>query len=209
LTSNVNAVAILTKVAIFKSRRLRNKDFAPKAKPTPLVADAELQELQAKANEIRNKYDEAHFENEQQNRTLTKKIYDETIEWASGLTRALQAGLDLSAFGVQLALYTGSTSPSKVLETLKESFRFLGSEAYEKRFFAKLQTHPLYDVMKASGLALQFPNSKLGTRDYQLSGSAINKVYNAAVYPLKYLIPHRLLQVWMLVLQRLLHRQTS
>lgn len=172
-----------------KEQRLKDKNFAPKAKSKPIVPDDELSKLQAKANEVRAKYDEAHFENEQTNRPLGKKIYDESLEWLTGLTRALQAGLDLSAFGVQLAIYTSSTTPSKVVETVKQSLKFLSSEKYEKEFFAKIETHPLYPVMKASGLALQYPNSKLGSRDYQLSGSAINKVYNAMVFPLKYINP--------------------
>jgi len=169
-----------------KQQRLKDKNFKPKPKSKPIIPDDELSRLEAKANEIRAKYDEAHFENEQLNRPLGKKIYDESLEWLTGLTRALQAGLDLSAFGVQLAVYTSSTSPSKVLYSVKESLKFLSSEKYEKEFFARLQTHPLYPIMKASGLALQYPNSKLGSRDYQLSGSAINKVYNALVFPLKF-----------------------
>jgi hypothetical protein len=169
-----------------KNERLDAKNFAPKSKPSPVLADGELAELEAKAHEVRGKYDEAHFENEQANRTGWQKFKDGSIEWTSGLQRALQAGLDFSALGVQGIVAALSTNPVKTYEAIKEGFKFMASENYERTFLAKLKADPLFSVMEQSGLALQFPNTKLGSKDYQLSGSVINKIWEGMLYPLQY-----------------------
>jgi hypothetical protein len=169
--------------------RLLNKNFAPRPKAPKVESDSELNDLEAKANEIRNKYEEAHYENEQNNRGELEKFYGGVIEVATGIQRALQAGLDFSALGVQGIIQLLSTNPTKTLKAVKEGLRFMASEKYEKEFFAKLQTDPLYPVMKKSGLALQLPNSKLGSLDYQLSASTINKIWNGLMYPLKLVSP--------------------
>jgi hypothetical protein len=169
--------------------RLLNKNFAPRTKTVKVESDSELDDLEAKANEIRNKYEEAHYENEQNNRTFLEKFYGTAIEVGTGVQRALQAGLDFSALGVQGIIQLLSTNPKHTLKAVKEGLRFMASEKYEKEFFAKLQTDPLYPVMRKSGLALQFPNSKLGSLDYQLSASTINKIWNGLMYPLKLVSP--------------------
>jgi len=178
----------LDKFIAERRQRLADRNFAPKAKAEPIQADAELLKLEEEANRIRNEYEEAHYENEQRNRPLSQKIYDNAIGWGTGIQRALQAGLDASAFLVQGVIAIGSQNPVKTWEAVKESAKFLASEKYEQEFFTKLKSAKDFNEMKESGLALNYPNSKLGSRDYQLQGSEISKIWNFIVSPLKYTI---------------------
>lgn len=164
-----------------KQGRLANKNFAPREKAKPLVEDAELQALQVEANRVRNEYDEAHYQNEQENRPQSQKIYDAAIGWGTGIQRTLQAGLDDSAFGVQGVIAVMSQNPAKTIEAIRQSAKFLVSEKYEAEYFNRLKAAPDFNEMKESGLALNYPNSKLGTRDYQLQGSEINKIWKYLV----------------------------
>lgn len=201
-----NRKKYLAKFIAEKEERLRTGNFNPKPKPKPLIADSETAALEARANQIRNDYDAAHYDNEQANRTWSKKAYDTTVEWATGLTRALVAGLDFGAFLVQGALFTTSMNPKKTGLAVKQSFlsgigtdtnpfksidnarkfaKELGSEKYEREFLAQIRSQPYYAVIKASQLAIQEPNAKLGERDDALQASVINKIWAAAMYPVK------------------------
>lgn len=200
----------LRKYIAEKQQRLNEGNFDPRPKPKSIVADQELIDLQTQANKIRNEYDASHYENEMKNRPAAKKAYDTLVEWGTGLTRALVAGLDFGAFGVQGAISILSNNPKKTWKSVKESLKFglgtgvnplkslsnakqffheLGSEGYERQSLAALRANPYYEVMKASGLAIQEPNAKLGERDDALQASVINKIWNAAMYPLKYVSP--------------------
>lgn len=169
-----------------REERLATKNFAPKPKLPPIFKDSETIRLETEAQKIRDEYDAAHYENEQANRPKAKKIYDAVIGWGTGIQRTLQAGLDASAFLVQGVISVGSQSPLKTAQAVAESWKFLKSEKYENEFFSKLKAQPDYQLMKDSGLALNYPNSKLGSMDYQLQGSEINKVWKYLVaYPTK------------------------
>lgn len=164
-----------------KQERLATKNFAPKQKLPPVFRDSETIRLETEAQKIRDEYDAAHYENEQANRPKLKKFYDVLIGWGTGIQRTLQAGLDASAFLVQGAIAVMSQNPAKTAQAIAESWRFLVSEKYESEFFAKLKAQPDYQLIKDSGLALNYPNSKLGSRDYQLQGSEINKIWKYLV----------------------------
>lgn len=169
-----------------KEQRITEGNFAPKAKKLSPTPDAELLNLEMKANEVRAKYDMAHFENQQANRTKWQKIKDETIAWTLDLSRGLVAGFDLSVLGVQLIIHSTTTSPENARKIISGMFKALASESFEKKFLDKVRVHPLYEVMKASGLALQFPTTKISQRDAEIGTGRITRMWNTLMSPLKY-----------------------
>lgn len=162
-----------------KEQRITEENFAPKAKKLPPTPDTELLELEKKANEIRDKYDQAHFENQQKNRTKWQKIKEEIIAWTLDLSRNLVAGFDLSVLGVQLVIHSTTTSRKNASEIVGGMFKAMASESFEKNFLAKVRVHPLYEIMKSSGLALQFPTTKISQRDAEIGTGRITRLWNA------------------------------
>jgi hypothetical protein len=190
-----------------KKDRLSKDNFAPKPKATPVRKDSEIIALETEANKIRDEYDAAHYDNEQANRSTFNKIKDTAVEWGTGVSRALVAGLDFGFFLVQGIISIGSTNPLKTLYAINQSllaglgtnanpitetrryFRELGSEKVEREQLANLKAQPYYPIMKASGLSIQEPNAKLGERDDALQASVINKIWDFAMLPIKYINP--------------------
>lgn len=192
-------VNYLTRFIAEKEARLRVGDFSPKAKPAPLTSNAEMRDLEIKANKIRNEYDIAHYENERRNRSDGRKIWDAIIDWGSGLSRALVVGLDAGAFFVQGVIYTLSSNPKDSYQVFKNSIRSglgvstspftnlrqfmreLGSEDVERQLLAQLRSESDYGVIKASGLAIQEPNARMGEKDDALQASVINTLWKYSV----------------------------
>jgi hypothetical protein len=190
-----------------KKDRLDKGNFAPKPKATPVRKDSEIIALETEANKIRDEYDAAHYENKQANRSGWEKFKDTAMEWGTGVSRALVAGLDFGFFLVQGIVSVGSTNPLKTLYAINQSllaglgtnanpitetrryFRELGSEKVEREQLANLKAQPYYPIMKASGLSIQEPNAKLGERDDALQASVINKIWDFAMLPIKYINP--------------------
>jgi len=191
-----------------KKDRLKTGNFAPKSKPSPIRKDSEIIALETEANKIRDEYDAAHYDNEQANRSVPKKILDGLKEWGTGVSRALVAGLDFGFFLVQGIISVTSSNPLKTGYAVKQSFlsglgtdvnpitetrkffRELGSERIERELLANLKAQPYYPIIKASKLAIQEPNAKLGERDDALQASVINKIWNFIVSPLKFVNPN-------------------
>jgi hypothetical protein len=130
-----------------RQERLANKNFAPKQRLSPIFKDSETIRLETEAQKIRDEYDAAHYENEQENRPKVKKFYDAVIGWGTGIQRTLQAGLDASAFLVQGAIAVMSQNPLKTAQAVAESWKFLKSEKYEKEFFSRLKAQPDYHLI--------------------------------------------------------------
>lgn len=150
--------------------RIDNKDFAPKSRKNKYEEDSETQQLRAEAERIKNEFKKEKYRHELETRPLNEKIREYAYDLIFNITRALSAGFDASAIGVQAFIFSASR-PVKAFNVLKDSMKGSFSEAEYESYFANLQADPLYEVARKAKLNLQLPNFYQSVQEEQFKGS--------------------------------------
>jgi hypothetical protein len=157
-------------------RRLKEKDYA--SRPKPLVkADAELEILLGKKQALQDKFEEEKKKAELKNRTFGQHIEDIALEIFSGISRALVAGLDLSAAFVQGA-FRVFTNPVMSAKAFAEGLRQFASPTRMERFMQRYKGTYNYSVARNSGLAISDVDGTLSAKEQIFVVQWANTIYD-------------------------------
>jgi hypothetical protein len=157
-------------------RRLKEKDYA--SRPKPLVkADAELEILLGKKQALQDKFEEEKKKAELKNRTLGQRIEDIALEIFSGISRALVAGLDLSAAFVQ-GTRRVFTNPVMSAKAFAEGLRQFASPTRMERFMQRYKGTYNYSVARNSGLAISDVDGTLSAKEQIFVVQWANTIYD-------------------------------
>lgn len=163
-----------------KEGRIRDKDFAPVNHKAKYEKDAETIALEIEAERVRNEFKKEKYKVELENRSNAEKAAELAYDLVFNITRGLSAGADLSAIGVQGALFVAS-NPIQAAKVFKHGLdRSFGETAYEG-YFAELQADPYYEVARRAGLNLQLPNFYQSVQEEQYKGQLPELVWNSTV----------------------------
>lgn len=150
--------------------RIDAKDFAPKRRQNKYEDDPETKALRVEAEKIKNKFKAEKYRHELENRSKAEKYGQLAYEIAFNITRGLSAGADLSAIGVQGAIFTAAR-PKDAFKVFKEAGTKMWTEDQYEQYFAELQAEPYYDLARRAGLNLQLPNFYQSVQEEQFKGS--------------------------------------
>lgn len=157
-------------------RRLKEKDYS--SRPKKLVkADAELEILLGKKQALQDKFEEAKKKAELKNRTLGQRIEDILLEIFSGISRALVAGLDLSAAFVQ-GTRRVFTNPKMSAKAFAEGLRQFASPTRMERFMQRYKGTYNYSVARNSGLAISDVDGTLSAKEQIFVTNWANTIYD-------------------------------
>lgn len=162
------------------NERIANKDFAPRDHKTKYEKDEETLALEAQAELIRNEFKKKKYETELANRSVVEKVQDLVYELIFNSTRALSAGADLSAMGVQGALFTVS-NPIKAAKAFRSAFKYSLTEADYEQYFAEMQSDPYFEFARKAGLNLQLPSFYQSVQEEQYKGNFPTFVWDNTV----------------------------
>src|SRR5690606_15879576 len=131
--------------------RIDNKDFAPAKHVNKYEDDAETTRLRAEAEKIKNEFKKEKYRHELENRTKWEKWRALGYDVIFNITRGLSAGADLSAIGVQGAIFSAAR-PAQAAKVLWGSRQGTFSEADYEQYFADMQADPFYEMARKGGL---------------------------------------------------------
>lgn len=161
--------------------RLDNEDFAPRTHDSKSFADQDpdVIKLREEMEAVREEYLKEKIKFELENRPFGDKAWDLFVSmW--NLTR-VQAGLDISALGVQGMLVT-AYNPIDAARILKESMNPSVSKSAYDRYIASMKANPWYDIAIKGGLALQQKNIRVRVSEEQYGGhDAANTIIHHAI----------------------------
>lgn len=150
--------------------RIDNRDFAPQRHENRYEDDAETRALRVEAERIKNEFKAEKYRHELENRSPWEKRKQLAYDVLFNITRAASAGADLSAIGVQGAIFSAAR-PRQAAKVFKESLVKSYTEEQYEQYFAELQADPYYDVARRAGLNLQLPSFYQSVQEEQYKGS--------------------------------------
>ncbi len=165
--------------------RISTKNFAPKVKKAPVIADSELNTLNAEKLKVQDKFDKLKYQEELKNRTSAEKALDVFRELTSALPRVLVASLDFSAVLAQ-GLKRTITSPLQTKYALKEMFKQFGSEQYADEWLNKVKAQEWYPELKKSGMFLSEMDGKISAKEELFISGWINKIWDIVGKPIDF-----------------------
>lgn len=158
--------------------RIKNKDFAPANHVREYVRTDEVQQLEKRAADLRNKFKEEQFKWTLENRTRLEKVGD-IIAGLWDITR-MQAGLDGSALMVQGMLYATAKPKTALKEFGKSWGKSITLKDYAD-FVATLESDPWFESAKKGGLALQSQSIRTKVLEEQYGGDLFATLIDASV----------------------------
>lgn len=162
--------------------RIKNKDFSKKT-TRPVIADTELIRLRAEQQKVRDQYEKELHKAELDNRSTRIKMEDAAIEiW--GLTRSLMATGEMSFILIQGGIQS-IAHPKNAARALLKAVQHGWSEQKAERWGEFIKSQPWYETMKKSKLSLSEYDARLEAREEAFLGGWVNKIWDAAGYPLK------------------------
>lgn len=150
--------------------RIDNKDFAPVKHENKYEDDAETRALRVEAERIKNEFKAEKYKHELENRSPWEKRKQLAYDIVFNITRAASAGADLSAIGVQGAVFSAAR-PRQAAKVFREALTKSYTEEQYDQYFAELQADPYYDIARKAGLNLQLPNFYQSVQEEQFKGS--------------------------------------
>lgn len=164
------------------NERLRTGNFAKRPKPTPLVKDTELSNLDAEIVRIKEEYAKEQYKVELKNRTKVQKAVDALVEvW--GLSRVLRATGEFSFVLIQNWIYTIS-HPITAAKAVATAFNHFISPEKSEKFLNHIRAQEYYPRVKATKLAIAETDVKLSAREEMFIGSWGNKLWDLVGYAL-------------------------
>jgi hypothetical protein len=155
--------AMLQRKILNLEKRIRTKDYGKPVKSSPpnyATRDALLK----RKKELESKFNDDLLQAELAQRSLGKKIFDNTTDVVFGVSRAMLTSFDAGAFGRQGGL-VNFMRPGITFGNMAANFAF--SEKSASRYEAALESDPNYARALASKLALTSwrPGSSLSDRE--------------------------------------------
>jgi hypothetical protein len=143
--------------------RIRTKDYSKPVK-APKPDYAERDALLKRKKELEAQFNDDLLQAELANRSLGKKIFDNTTDVVFGVSRAMLTSFDAGAFGRQAGL-VNFMRPGLALKNLPANFAF--TEKAATRYETALESDPLFARAEAAKLALTTwrPGSSLSDRE--------------------------------------------
>lgn len=160
--------------------RIDNRDFAPVAHKNRYEEDAETKALRTEAERIKNEFKKEKYRHELENRSDVEKWGDLAYEVVFNSTRAASAGADLSAIGVQGAIFSFSR-PRDAWRIFKSGAREMMTDVQYERYFTELQADPYYEVARKAGLNLQLPSFYQSVQEEQYKGDFASEVVDRVI----------------------------
>jgi hypothetical protein len=157
--------AMLQRKILNLEKRIRTKDYGKPVKSSPpnyATRDALLK----RKKELESKFNDDLLQAELAQRSLGKKIFDNTTDIVFGVSRAMLTSFDAGAFGRQAGLLNLIAGRQNItLGNLAANFAF--SEKAASRYETALESDPNYARALASKLALTSwrPGSSLSDRE--------------------------------------------
>jgi hypothetical protein len=186
---------IRTKKAIDElQERIKEKNFAPKPKPKPIISDSELTDLKAQKIAVREKYDKEFYKKELEDRSLKQKIKD-GIGDAWGLLRGLRATGEFSFVLIQ-GLIPTIANPRHAVKSFKNALSHFGSETRQEKWLNKIKAQEWYPELKESKLALTEVNAKISAREELFVSDWANMIWATIGSPLKLLNNKNAFEKW-------------
>ena len=161
-------------------QRIDNRDFAPVRHVNRYEEDSETKALRAEAERIKNEFKKEKYRHELENRSDIEKWGDLAYEVVFNSTRAASAGADLSAIGVQGAIFSFAR-PREAYSVFKRSLGQMMTDEQYERYFAELQADPYYEMARKAGLNLQLPSFYQSVQEEQYKGDFPTMVIDSLI----------------------------
>lgn len=162
--------------------RIDNGDFAPQKHVNKYEDSPEVTELKAQAERVKNEFKKAKYEHELATMSIEQKTAKFIYEFIFNSTRALAAGSDLSAIGVQGAIFAAAR-PADAAKLLWGSRKQTFSQKEYEDYFAHMQTDPYFEMARKAGLNLQLPGFYQSVQEEQFKGDVGSIIENYAFKP--------------------------
>ena len=155
--------AMLQRKILNLEKRIRTKDYSKPVKSSP-PSYATRDALVKRKKDLESKFNDDLLQAELAQRSLGRKIFDNTTDVVFGVSRAMLTSFDAGAFGRQAGL-VNYMRPGLALRNLPANFAF--SEKAASRYEAALESDPNYARALASKLAITTwrPGSSLSDRE--------------------------------------------